>query len=58
MSHPADDEINKERVRRHTEILAGAARLEFRAYQLIIEAHELRKLADKLTATIEKESSK
>jgi hypothetical protein len=55
MSNPQDIELHRERVSRRTALLAGAARLEQRAHELIIEAHELRKLAEKLFDVIEKE---
>jgi len=37
---------DQQRLRRRTMLLADAARLEYKAHQLIVEAHELRKTAD------------
>lgn len=42
----SDWEIHQQRIRRHIALLADAARLEHEAHQLIVEAHQLRKLAD------------
>jgi len=44
----SDQELDRQRGRRRTMIIADAAHLEYRAHQFIIEAHELRKLADSL----------
>lgn len=48
MSNQEDDEIREERERRCGQLRRGAARLENRARELILEAAELRKLAVRL----------
>lgn len=53
MSDPRDSVINKERIQRIADALVGAGRLESRAHSLIMEAHELRKLAYKLNVISE-----
>jgi len=48
MSDARDDEIAKERTKRHAYLLLCATQLELRAHQLILEANELRKLAKRI----------
>ena len=48
MSNAEDDKIAKERKQTVRTTLLYATQLELRAHQLILEAHELRKLAKRL----------
>jgi hypothetical protein len=48
MARLEDDDIAAERKKRHVNCIRGAELLERRAHSLILEAHELRKLAARL----------